>query len=124
MTLPLMEAADETNKEDVWNFINKCSTFVHCPVSQGDYKRMLKFADNEALVDVVINTISKMGYPFSEEDRGDVVTYYYGIALISQSNYRRERKYYFIHIGQEKDGRRGQIGIRLLRILHMQKKKD
>lgn len=90
MTLPLMEATDETNKEDVWNFINKCSTFAHCPGSQGDYKRMLKFADNEALVDVVINTISKMGYPFSEEDRGDFVTYYYGIALISQSNYRRE----------------------------------
>lgn len=40
MTLPLMEATDETNKEDVWNFINKCSTFAHCPGSQGDYKRM------------------------------------------------------------------------------------
>ena len=36
----------------------------------------------------------------------------------------KAKKYYSKHIGRGKDGRRGKTGIPLLRILHMQKKKD
>ena len=48
------------------------------------------FAEDDALVDVVLDTLKDMKYPFSEADFiPDIVGYYYSIAMISQSMHRR-----------------------------------
>jgi len=91
MTSPLMEHASEEMMESVWRFIKKISTYSRTPGTLSDYKKMAVFAGNEALVDVVIDTLKDMGYPFKNTDFiPDIVGYYYTIAMISQSMHRRE----------------------------------
>ena len=91
MTMPLMEHASEDTKEYVWKIIKKMSTFTSVPGTLDHFKRMAVFAENDALVDVVLDTLKDMGYPFKPTDFiPDIVGYYYCIALISQSMHRRE----------------------------------
>lgn len=91
MTMPLMEHSSEETKADVWKFIKKISTYARTPGTLAHYKKMAVFAENDALVDVVLDTLKDMKYPFSEADFiPDIVGYYYSIAMISQSMHRRD----------------------------------
>ena len=91
MTMPLLEHASEEAKESVWKFIKKISTYARTPGTLAHYKKMAVFAENDALVDVVLDTLKDMKYPFSEADFiPDIVGYYYSIAMISQSMHRRD----------------------------------
>lgn len=90
MTMPLMEHAPDEAKEDVWKFIKKISTYARTPGTLADYKKMAGFAEHDALVDVVLDTLLDMKYPFRQTDFiPDIVGYYYSIAMISQSMHRR-----------------------------------
>ena len=91
MTLPLMEHASEEAKEVVWKYVKKISTYARTPGTLAHYKKMAVFAEDDALVDVVLDTIKDMGYPFKNTDFiPDIVGYYYSIAMISQSMHRRD----------------------------------
>ena len=91
MTLPLVEHASEETLDDVWKLVKKLATFTCAPVTLAHYKRMAVYAEKDAVVDVVLDTLKDMGYPFKPTDFiPDIVGYYYCIALISQSMHRRE----------------------------------
>ena len=91
MTLPLMEHAPEETKEQVWKLVKKISTFSYSPCTPAEYKRMAAFAENDAVVDVVLDTLKDLGYPFKPTDFiPDITGYYYCIALVSQSMHRRD----------------------------------
>jgi len=91
MTLPLMEHASDDVKEAVWKLVKRLSTYARTPGTVADYKKMAVFAENDAIVDVVLNTLKDMKYPFKNTDFiPDVSGYYYSIALISQSMHRRD----------------------------------
>ncbi len=90
MTFPLIEDADEEEREIIWKFMMKCGSFAHCPVSASDYKRMIPFAEDEVLVKLVLHALKKVGYPFKNDNFIKTTIYYYCIALISQSQYCRE----------------------------------
>lgn len=79
----------EDAKPFVWKFCKKFASFSHCPVKPADYKRMEAFCTEPVLVDVLLKAMD--GY-FCTDDYGidfDVVGYYYAVALLSQSGYRR-----------------------------------
>ena len=91
MTLPLMEHASDDVKEAVWKLVKRLSTYARTPGTVADYKKMAVFAENDAIVDVVLDTLKDMKYPFKNTDFiPDVSGYYYSIALISQSMHRRD----------------------------------
>lgn len=80
----------EDAKPFVWKFCKKFASFSHCPVKPADYKRMQAFCGDGALVDVLL--LAMDGY-YCTDDYGidfDVVGYYYAVALLSQSEYRRD----------------------------------
>ena len=91
MTLPLMEHASDDVKEAVWKLVKRLSTYARTPGTVADYKKMAVFAENDAIVDVVLDTLKDMKYPFKNTDFiPDSSGYYYSIALISQSMHRRD----------------------------------
>lgn len=91
MTYILMSHTDDTNKEKIWKYCKKIASFSHAPIKLKDYQRMLPFqrmwnrrCDYES--------IGRNRYPFSDGKNKvePVEGYYYAIATISQSTYRRE----------------------------------
>lgn len=91
MTLPLMEHAPEDIKEPVWKLVKRLSTYARVPGSVSDFKKMAVFAKDDAVVDVVLDTLKDMKYPFKNTDFiPDTAGYYYLVALISQSMHRRD----------------------------------
>ncbi len=91
MTLPLMEHASDGVKEAVWKLVKRLSTYARTPGTVADYKKMAVFAENDAIVDVVLDTLKDMKYPFKNTDFiPDIAGYYYCIALVSQSMHRRD----------------------------------
>ena len=91
MTLPLMEHASEEMKEPVWKLVKKLASYARVPGAMSDFKKMAVFAEDDAIVDVVLDTLQDMKYPFKNTDFiPDIMGYYYSIALISQSMHRRE----------------------------------
>ncbi|MBQ6229890.1 MAG: hypothetical protein IJJ74_02100 [Eubacterium sp.] len=91
MTLPLMEHASEEVKESVWKLVKRLSTYARVPGTVSDFKKMAVFAEDDAIVDVVLDTLKDMKYPFKNTDFiPDIAGYYYCIALVSQSMHRRD----------------------------------
>jgi hypothetical protein len=91
MTLPLMEHASEEMKEPVWKLVKKLASYARVPGTVSDYKKMAVFAEDDAIVDVVLDTLKDMKYPFRNTDFiPDIMGYYYSIALVSQSMHRRD----------------------------------
>ena len=91
MTLPLMEHASDDVKEAVWKLVKRLSTYARTPGTAADYKKMAVFAEDDAIVDAVLDTLKEMKYPFKNTDFiPDTPGYYYAIALISQSMHRRD----------------------------------
>ncbi|MDE7399125.1 MAG: hypothetical protein K2N06_06300 [Oscillospiraceae bacterium] len=87
------EMTDEV-RERVWKFCMTLTSYTHAPVTPADYKRMQKFTDDHELIDAVLEALDEY-YPRDSDDPRDeldfdTIGYYYSIALISQSQYRRE----------------------------------
>lgn len=80
----------EDDRETAWKFCKQLSKFSHAPVSPADYKRMEKWTGEHGLIDALLKACD--GYYEDEKDPlgFDVVGFYYSIALLSQSTYRRE----------------------------------
>lgn len=91
MTGILMSNADDNTKEKIWKLCKKFCSFTHAPVTLKEYQRMEQFASDPEIVDVVIKSLSENLYPFTGEQKeiGSIPGYFYCIALISQSQYRR-----------------------------------
>ena len=99
MTLPLMEHASEEMKEPVWKLVKKLASYARVPGAMSDFKKMAVFAEDDAIVDVVLDTLQDMKYPFKNTDFiPDIMGYYYSIALISQSMHRREETIKLFHL--------------------------
>ena len=91
MTYVLMSHASESNKETIWKYCKKIASFSHAPVTLKEYQRMKSFSEDKAIVDVVLQGLKENPYPFSggKNKVEPVQGYYYAIATISQSAYRR-----------------------------------
>lgn len=76
-------------RETAWKFCKQLSKFMHAPVSPADYKRMEKWVDEHGLIDALLTACD--GYYPNEKNplEFDTVGFYYSIALLSQSQYRR-----------------------------------
>lgn len=90
MTLVLMLSANNLNKEKIWKYCKKIASYSHAPVELKEYQRMLPFAEDRDIIDVILKALEENPWPFSQNEfLPDIVGYYYTIATISQSSYRR-----------------------------------
>ena len=91
MTYIFMSLADETNKEKIWKYCKKLASYSHAPFTLKEYQRMAPFAEDNDIVDVILKGLEENMYPFSDgKSRVEPIQgYYYAIATISQSSYRR-----------------------------------
>ncbi len=91
MTYIFMSHADDLNKDKIWNYCKKIASFSHAPIKLKDYQRMLPFSEDKDIVDVIMKALEENMYPFSDGKNKvePVEGYYYAIATISQSAYRR-----------------------------------
>ena len=71
-----------------WKYCLSLMKYSHAPVSPADYKRMEKWLNETALIDILLEALK--GYYPDSTYHFDTIGYYYSIALISQSQYRRE----------------------------------
>ena len=94
ITLPLLEAAEEvgTSNEEIWELCRKRTQTTHAPVTLKEYQRMLPFAQKEKTVDAVLKLLETYIPPFDDKywTGFDIAGYYYCLALISLSDYRKE----------------------------------
>lgn len=94
ITLPLLEAAEEvgTSNEEIWELCKKRTQTTHAPVTLKEYQRMLPFAQKEKTVDAVLKLLETYIPPFDDKywTGFDIAGYYYCLALISLSDYRKE----------------------------------
>lgn len=79
----------EDVRETAWKFCKQLVKYTHAPVSPADYKKMEKWLDT-TLIDVLLKACD--GYfPDPAFKYGfDTIGFSYSIALISQSQYRRQ----------------------------------
>ena len=94
ITLPLLEAAEQAGaaNEEIWELCKQIAKVSHAPVTLKEYQRMCPFAEKEKTVDTVLKLLETYIPPFGEQfwNRFDVTGYYYCLALISLSDYRKE----------------------------------
>lgn len=92
MTEILMRHASDDNKEKIWKLCKKLSTYTHCPIALKDYLRMKPYAEDSDIVDVVFSSICDNRYPFTDGTKKvePIQAYWYCIAIISQTDYKRE----------------------------------
>lgn len=88
MTEILLRNAPKELEEEVWKLCKKLAAYSHAPVSPAEYKKMKPYAENQDIVDVVLNGLRENYYPFTGL-LPDIQGYYYCIALVSQSQHRR-----------------------------------
>ena len=92
MTYILMSFANETNKERIWKYCKKLASYSHAPFTLKEYQRMAPFAEDKDIVDAILKGLEENMYPFSDGKSKvePIQGYYYAIATISQSSYRRD----------------------------------
>ena len=92
MTYVLMSHTNEENKEILWKYCKKLASFSHAPITLKEYQRMKAFSEDTNIIDVILLGLEDDLYPFSDgKSRVEPVQgYYYAIATISQSLYRRD----------------------------------
>ena len=92
MTEILMRHANDGSREKTWKLCKKLSAFAHCPITLKEYLRMKPYADDPDIVDVVFSSISDNRYPFTDGANKvePIQAYWYCIAIISQTDYKRE----------------------------------
>lgn len=77
-------------KLTAWKFCKELTKYAHAPVSSAEYKRVEKWLGENGLIDVLLKACD--GYypnPAFKYDF-DTIGFSYSIALISQSQYRRQ----------------------------------
>lgn len=83
----------ESVKPVLWKFCKALTNCAHAPVSPADYKRMEKYKEEFGLIDVLLEACRDY-YPDRtvpiNKDRFDIIGFFYSIALISISDYRRQ----------------------------------
>lgn len=83
----------ESVKPVLWKFCKQLTKYSSAPVSPAEYKRMENFKEEYALIDVLLEACRDY-YPDRtvpiNKDRFDIIGFYYSIALISISDYRRQ----------------------------------
>jgi len=94
ITLPLLEAAEEVgaSNEEIWELCKKIAQTTHAPVTLKEYERMVPFSQKERTVDTVLKLLETYKPPFDVKYwvGFDITGYYYCLALISLSDYRKE----------------------------------
>ena len=95
ITVFLLEAAEEVgaSNEEIWELCKKISQATHAPVTLKEYLRMEPFAQKEKTVDTVLKLLETYIPPFDAQywtGIFDTTGYYYCLALISLSDYRKE----------------------------------
>lgn len=80
---------DDDVRETAWKYCKQLSKFSHAPVSPAEYKRIEKWVGEHGLIDALLKACD--GYYPDEKNplEFDTVGFYYSIALLSQSKYRR-----------------------------------
>lgn len=84
----------EDVRETAWKFCKQLAKYTHAPVSAADYKKMEKWSNDQgrsiiALIDVLLKACDGY-YPGDYRPlEFDIIGFYYSIALLSQSQYRR-----------------------------------
>lgn len=97
MTEILIRNAPEELKEDIWKLCKRLSSYAHAPVALSEYRRAKIYADNPAIVDVVLSGLQEDYYPFDPKDLiPKIQGYYYCIAILSQSTYKRDECLIFL----------------------------
>ena len=74
-----MEHASEEMKEPVWKLVKKLASYARVPGAMSDFKKMAVFAEDDAIVDVVLDTLQDMKYPFKKHR---FYTGYHGLLLL------------------------------------------
>ncbi len=94
ITIELLEAAEEAgaSNEEIWELCKKIAQATHAPVTLKEYQRMESFAQKEKTVDTVLKLLETYIPPFGVQywNGFDITGYYYCLALISLSDYRKE----------------------------------
>lgn len=88
MTEILMRNSADDCREEVWKFCKQLAGYAHAPVELKEYQRMQKHLDNSGIIDAVLAGLKENYFPFSGR-LPDIQGYYYCIALLSQTDYRR-----------------------------------
>lgn len=93
MTLRIFQVSmDDNTKQIAWKYCKNLAKYSHCPVAKTEYKRMQAYVHETGLIDVLLSALD--GYLPDNENfilsGFDIVGFYYSIALISQSTYRRQ----------------------------------
>ena len=91
MTSVLMSHTNDENKETIWKYCKKLASFSHAPITLKEYQRMKTFSENQDIIDVILLGLEDNLYPFTDgSSRVEPVQgYYYALATLSQSEYRR-----------------------------------
>lgn len=91
MTIRILsvDMSDDT-KATAWKFCKALAKYSHAPVSASDYKRMEKWVEETALIDVLLEACDNYFPNPAEPLRFDITGFFYSIALLSQSQYRRQ----------------------------------
>lgn len=129
-TLMLLEAAEAAGVPDevIWKLCSKIASTIHAPVTKKEYERMLPFAQNPQIVDVVLKYLDTYGPDYVDENLSslfDIIGYYYCVALISLSDYRQEdcikmlwdKVYYHIENYDKKNGGSFDVLLRNMKVL-------
>ena len=94
ITLPLLEAAEEAGvaNVEIWDLCRQISKATHAPITLKEYQRMCPFAEQEKTVDTVLKLLETYTPPFGDPywNGFDITGYYYCLALISLSDYRKD----------------------------------
>jgi hypothetical protein len=91
MTQILMCNTTDSSREKIWKYCKKLTTYTHAPVTLNEYHRMLPFSNDPDIVDTIVRSLQADNDKcLSGEFLPDTIGYFYAIATISQSNYRRE----------------------------------
>ncbi len=84
-----VEMADDV-KLTAWKFCKELTKFSHAPISPAEYKRMEKWLTETGLIDVLLKACDGYYPDPAFKYSFDTIGFSYSIALISQSQYRRQ----------------------------------
>lgn len=84
-----VDMSDDT-KVTAWKFCKALVNFAHAPVAASEYKRMEKWVEEAALIDVLLEACDNYFPNPDFKYNFDTIGFSYSIALISQSKYRRQ----------------------------------
>ena len=88
----------EHERDELWKYCEKLSSFPHAPTTTKLYMQMIKFAENDLVVDAVYKLLSSWEVPEYccmaigyGDTKLDVVGYFYSVSLLSIAKVSRER---------------------------------